>query len=476
MTAVAVPHEGKKTLTAAAPLHTVGAPLLQTIAMPRLLVSCLLIAACLAAAAQEAPLPADRETVKRESLATILAQDEYPATSGFTKKVEYIDFDSFGQSFTQVVVTLAPDKPRLHGGRRIVVVGGEPGSEYAGDFLETPEGKEGPGIWLARRGVTFVALTRVGRWNFLAPDQSGSWQGVPLDTRMPIFNRRQKAHWTAADYEVKSSGVQGATSGDSSTYRVPRPGSALYREMLAATPATFLTGYRLAIERAVPRAERGNVFLLYWGMSTGGAFLYPLAKTVTPDGYLGWGTSSTGLAYVFRRAKGGDFQQPYAQSALRLRERGFDDFVYYTKDLDRSTREAWWKNAQKSPRFKSGEDPMMQMGTAALTEVAMRLWLSDFLPAPYREAGLGSFVKDMIEPSFPPEELKRVAILDMNGTLDEAIPPKTVDAHREVMEPFARKYRVARVEGMHHYLYTQEAIKVVGTLWLRFIDSGYFDD
>jgi hypothetical protein len=24
------------------------------------------------------------------------------------------------------------------------VVGAEPGSEYAGDFLETPEGKEGP--------------------------------------------------------------------------------------------------------------------------------------------------------------------------------------------------------------------------------------------------------------------------------------------------------------------------------------------
>jgi hypothetical protein len=81
----------------------------------------------------------------------------------------------------------------------------------------------------------------------------------------------------------------------------------------------------------------------------------------------------------------------------------------------------------------------------------------------------------MMEPSFPPVELKRIAILDMNGTRDEAIPPRTVDAHREVMEPYARKYRVARLEGMHHYLFTQESIKVVGTLWLRFIDSGYFD-
>jgi hypothetical protein len=245
--------------------------------------------------------------------------------------------------------------------------------------------------------------------------------------------------------------------------------------MLAATPVTFLEGYRRAIERAVPPAERRDVFLLYWGMSTGGAFLYPLAKTLAPDGYLGWGTSSTGLAYAYRRAKSGDFQQPYAQSALRVRERGLDDFVYYTKDLDAATREKWWKIAQKGPRFKSGEDPMMQLGSAALTDVALRLWLSDFLPDSYRAKGLGAFVRDMLEPSFPPAELAKVAILDMNGTLDEAIPPKTVDAHREVMEPYARKYRVARFEGMHHYLFTQDQIKIVGTVWLRFIELGFFD-
>ncbi len=428
-----------------------------------------------AALAQDWSLPADRETLKRDSLEKILAGDDYPATSGYSKRVEYIDFSSFGQDFTQVVVTLTPGKPRLHGGRRIVVVGGEPGSEYAGDFLETPEGKEGPGAWLAKRGVTFVALTRVGRWNFLAPGDSGSWEGVPVESRMPMFNRRQKAHWSAADYEVKSSGLQGATSGDSAVYRTPKPGTALYGEMLAAAPATYLTGYRLAIERAVPPAQRNDHYVLYWGMSTGGAFLYPLARQLTPDGYLGWGTSSTGLAYVYRRAKSGDFQQPYAQSALRVRERGLDDFTYYTKGLDTATRLAWWKNAQKGPRFKSGEDPMMQFGAAALAEVAMRLWLSDFLPASYREAGLAQFVKEMMEPSFPPAELKRVAILDMNGTRDEAIPPRTVDAHREAMEPYARKYRVARFEDMPHYLFTQDHIKIVGSVWLRFIDSGYFD-
>jgi hypothetical protein len=293
---------------------------------------------------------------------------------------------------------------------------------------------------------------------------------------MPMFSRRQKAHWTSADYEVKKSGLQGATSGDSAVYRTPRAGTALYREMLAATPQTYILGYQKAIERAIPAEERQRSFVLYWGMSTGGAFLYPLAKYLPPDGYLGWGTSSTGLAYIYRRAKSGDFQQPYAQSALRLRERGLDDFTFYTKDLDEATRLAWWKNAQKGPRFKSGEDPMMQFGAAALTDVAMRLWMSDFLPASYREAGIANFVRDMMEPSFPPAELKRVAVLDMNGTRDEAIPPKTVDAHREVMEPYARKYRVARVEGLPHYLFTQDQIKAVGTLWLRFVESGYFDE
>jgi hypothetical protein len=433
------------------------------------------LAAAAAAFTHAANLPADRETVPRAELAAIVAADEYPAVSGYTQRVEFIDFTSFGQDFTQAVVILSPDKPRLHRGRKLVVVGGEPGSEYAGDFLVTPEGKEGPGIWLARRGVTFVALTRVGRWNFLAPDGSGSWDGVPLESRMPIFNRKQKAPWTAADYEVKSSGLQGATSGDSAVYRLPKPGTELYRQMLAATPLTYLTGYRLAIERAIAPAQRGDYYVLYWGMSTGGAFLYPLAKSLPPDGYLGWGTSSTGLAYVYRRARGGDFQQPYAQSALRVRERGLDDFTYYTKELDAATRQSWWKNAQKGPRFKSGEDPMMQFGAAALEDVAVRLWLSDFLPSSYREAGLGQLVRDMMEPSYPPAELKKVAILDMNGTRDEAIPPTTVDAHREVMEPYARKYRVARLEGLHHYLFTQDAIKIVGTYWLRFIDSGYFD-
>ena len=420
-------------------------------------------------------LPADKATLGKDAIREIIDSNGHAESSTYKRDIAFIDFTSHGQKFTQVVVTLTPDKPRLHQGKKLVVVGGEPGSEWAWDFLQTPDGGEGPGVWLAKRGVTFVALTRVGRWNFFAKDGTGSWVDIPIDQRMPIFNREQAAPWTTADFEVKRSVQKEATSGDSSVYRTPKSDSQLYKQMLAATPITYLKGYRLAVENAVPVAQRDKSFVLFWGMSTGGAFLYPLAKQFKPDGYLGWGTSSTGLAYVYRKARQGDFSTPYTQTALRLRERGLDDFGYYTKELDEATRLLWWQTALREPRFKSGEDAPMQFNVAALSEVALRLWLSDFLPAEERKVGIAQFMRDMIEPSFPPAELKDLAILEINGTKDEAISPKIVDAHREVMEPYARRYRVARVDGFQHYLYRQDSIKVVGNLWLRFIDAGYFD-
>ena len=342
------------------------------------------------------------------------------------------------------------------------------------DFVSTVEGKEGPGVWLARRGVTFIALTRVGRWNFLAPTGDGSWASVPMGQRMPMFSRAQKDYWSERDYEVRQSGLSGTTSASvSSIYRFPTKGTPLESQMLAATPGVFLEGYRRALEHAIP--DRRNAFVLFWGMSTGGASLYPLAKLYSPDGYLGWGTSSTGLAYVNSRTAVGNFNDVYEHSALRVRERGLDDFEFYTKHVDAQTRALWWKAAQRSPRFKSTEDAAMQFGAAALTEHGMRLWHSSFLPAADRAAGLAAFMQAMFEPSYPPAALKRIAILDLNGTDDETLPPATVDANRTVMEPYARKYRVGRIEGLHHYLFTQDSITVVGSTWLRFIDSGYFD-
>ena len=419
-------------------------------------------------------LPPDNGTLGKDAIGAILSGNEYPVTSAYTQTVDFIDFSSHGQRFTQAVITLTPDTPRLRNGKKLVVVGAEPGSEYGMDFVSTVERKEGPAVWLARRGVTFVALTRVGRWNFLAPTKDGSWESVAIGERMPIFNRAQKMPWPAGDYDVKRSGVSGSTSASvSAIYRFPKKGTALERQMLAATPRVFLEGYRLALEKAIP--DRRSSLVLFWGMSTGGASLYPLAKYFTPDGYLGWGTSSTGLAYVNNRTAGGNFNDIYEHSALRVRERGLDDFEFYTKEIAPQTRAAWWKAALRSPRFKSTEDEAMQFEAAAVTEHGMRLWQSGFLPPSDRAAGLAAFMAAMFEPSYPPAELGKVPVLDLNGTRDEVLPPATVDANRTVMERYARKYRVGRVEGLHHYLFTQDSIKVVGTLWMRYVESGFFD-
>jgi len=434
----------------------------------------ILLLLCISTPALAWELPPDNGTLTKDAIAAILQGSDYPETSTYTQKIEFIDFTANGRQFTQVVVTLTPDRPRLRNGRKLVVVGAEPGSEYGMDFVWTVEGKEGPGVWLAKRGVTFVALTRVGRWNFLAPGNDGSWDTVPIGERMPLFNRAQKKQWTAADYEVRRSGAAlGATPSVSAVYRFPKKGTELERQMLAGTPRVFLEGYHRALQKAIP--DRRGSFVLFWGMSTGGASLYPLAKYYAPDGYLGWGTSSTGLAYLNNRSLAGNFNDVYERMALRVRERGLGDFEFYTRHVDADTRARWWKNALKSPRFKSTEDAAMDFGAGALAELAVRLWHSDFLPAPDRAAGFAVFMQRMFEPSYPPAELKKVAVLELNGTEDEALPPATVDANRTVMEPYARKYRVGRVDGFHHYLFTPDTITVVGSLWLRYIDSGYFD-
>src|SRR5262245_62386794 len=205
-------------------------------------------------------LPADNGTLNGQAIAEILAGREFPETGSYTQRVEFIDFSAHGQPFTQEVVTLTPDKPKLRNGRRLVVVGGEPGSEYGMDFVSTVEKRDGPGIWLARRGITFVALTRVGRWNFLAPGNDGSWETIPLDQRMPIFSRGQKAYWAPSDYEVRSSGIATSSPSASATSRFPKTGTVLERQMLAATPAVFLEGYRLALDKAIP--DRQHAFVL----------------------------------------------------------------------------------------------------------------------------------------------------------------------------------------------------------------------
>lgn len=426
---------------------------------------------CAPAAAWE--LPPDNGTMGRETIAAILSGNDYPETSGYRQSIDFIDFSAYGQKFTQVVVTLTPDRPRLRNGKKIVVVGGEPGSEYAMDFVRTVEDKDGAAVWLAKRGITFVAPTRVGRWNFLAPSKDGSWESVPLGQRMPIFERSQTSHWTENDYIVRRASTPSGGAASGLVSRYPRPGTLLEKQLMAATGGAFIEGYRLALEKAIP--DRRNSLVLFWGMSTGGSTLYPLAKHYTPDGYLGWGTSTTGLAAATGRTRSGNFSGIYEQNAVRVRERGLDDFEFYTKEIDPQTRAQWWQAAQRNPRFKSTEDPPMQFGASAIAETALRLWHSDFLPEETRKRGLVAFMQAMFEPSFPPAELKTVPVLDLNGTKDEVLPPATVDANRKVMEPYAKTYRVGRIEGLHHYLFTQDSIKTVVTTWLRYIESGYYD-
>ncbi len=238
-----------------------------------------------------------------------------------------------------------------------------------------------------------MAPTRVGRWNFLAPTKDGSWESVPLGQRMPIFERSQTAHWTESDYTVRRGCRAAVAAASGAVSRYPRPGTLLEKQLLAATGSTFIEGYRLALVKAIP--DRANSLVLFWGMSTGGSTLYPLAKYYTPDGYLGWGTSTTGLG-------GGGRPNPQpatsaasmSRTAVRVRERGLDDFEFYTKEIDPQTRAKWWQAAQRNPRFKSTEDPPMQFGASAIAETAMRLWHSDFLPEETRNRGLVAFMQD----------------------------------------------------------------------------------
>ena len=258
------------------------------------------------------PIPDDGAVLPAEAVAAISNSDAYSETSAYSKHVDYVDFEIYGKPFTQVVMTLRPETPRLHRGRPIVVVAGEGGSDNGNGFLATYEGREGIGPWLARRGVTFVVVPRLGRWNFFAEGESGSWIDIPLGQRMPVFDRHRAEYWSADDYTSHTSQGQASPTG-SDTYRLPKEGSALHDHMLAATPDALVEGYRRGVEFALAALDlpRTEVLLLYWGFSTGGPFLWALARSIAPDGMLGWGTSSTGIAYFHSRIRTGNFDWPY---------------------------------------------------------------------------------------------------------------------------------------------------------------------
>ena len=418
-------------------------------------------------------LPGDNEILSKEILANIMACDAFPVTTNFTKTIEYIDFEMYGKAFTQVVTTFKPDIPRLQNGREILLVCGEGGKDNGNGFIETYEKKPGMAPWLASRGVTVAIVPRLGRWNFF--NDEGSWKKIPLGERMPIFNRHQLKYWSSSDYTSHASKGQASPTG-SDTYRLPVEGTELYDQMLAATPDTIVEGYRQGAAFALKNHEksREDILLLYWGFSTGGPFLWALCRHLTPDGILGWGTSNNPSAYLYSRASTGNHDWPYEQSCLRVRERGRPDFLFYTTHIDERKREEWFEESMHAPNFKSIEDVFMHYNVAALTEHATRLWQSDFLPKTDRTSGFAKFLQKIMLPLYPADELSDVAILEMNGTLDQVIQPWKVDAARKVSERYCKSYRVVRLEDFRHDI-LHDTCKTVGRIWFKLIESGYYD-
>ena len=129
----------------------------------------LLILTFAAAPAASWDIPPDNGTLGRDAIQAILAGNDYPVTGSYHTDSGVHRLLCPRAGFHTGRRHAAPGPAAAAERKELVIVGAEPGSEYGMDFVSTVEGLEGPGVWLARRGVTFVALTRVGRWNFLAP-------------------------------------------------------------------------------------------------------------------------------------------------------------------------------------------------------------------------------------------------------------------------------------------------------------------
>lgn len=395
------------------------------------------------------------------------------ADGAYSLAVRYFDFESYGKPFTQVAIVLTPAQPFLVDGRPVVVIASEGGNDNGRDFVRDLRGREGIGPFLARRGITFIALCRLGRWNFLTDDPLGSWIDVPLDRRMPIFHRGQTRHWTPEDYEVI--GADGVSSPTGSTAcRVPRPGSALEEHMMALTPLSVLNGFSVALDACLDPDQRHNALTFYWGFSTGGSYMWAFAKKAPPTGILGYGMTGLPFTRYSIAAAGGNFSWPYDRSTFRVRERGKPDFHFYNKDLSEADRDTLYAVALNSPRFKSNEDAFMFFNIATLSEALGKLWNASFLPAETRARGFTQLYRENIDLAFPDTSLADVAVLDLYGVDDEvrltAKYPETIGA---ATRPYCRRYTLALLEGRHHSIDADHA-EAFGSLWLDAIQAGFF--
>jgi hypothetical protein len=416
---------------------------------------------------------ADGTVLPTSELHRVAAAWQGRESTSFEQDVRFFDFESNGKPFTQVATVYTPAEPLIVKGKRVVVVASEGGHDNGREFAIDDLRREGPAPWLAKRGITFVALSRLGRWNFLTDKPLGSWADVPLDKRMPMFHRGQKAHWPDSEYAVI--GAEGVSSPTGSQYcRMPRPGSDLEAHMMALTPTTAMKGFREALAGIDELKDRHRALLLYWGFSTGGSFLWAFAKQMPPDGVMGFGMSSFPIAHFATRAANNDHRWLYDPSAFRLRERGMKDFAFFSPDLSPVERDQQFAEALNSPRFKSFEDTFMFFNVAAGAEAIARLWNADFLPADIRQRGFSALMQENLDLAFPDDSLAGVSALDLSGTRDEIQPPEIVLGAASVVRPHCRRYKVVLLEGLHHSIAADQAPVFCG-LWLDAIESGYFE-
>lgn len=291
---------------------------------------------------------------------------------------------------------------------------------------------------------------------------------------MPILYRQQPGHWSRDQFDVTGYEPISSFTG-SEQCRVAKPGSELQKHLAALTPVTSMLGFERAIESIVPAAERERTLLLYYGFSTGGTYLWALARRVVPDGVLGYGSAGLPVSLYAYRSAIGNYRPVYEQSMFRIRQRGLPDFAFFNAEVPEAERLAMWDEASKAPRFKSHEDTFMQFNIAAQTEALTRLWNDDFLPAEVREKGYAHLLTENLNLAFPGEELRPVAVLEIFGTKDETLPPDSARIAADVMRPYCRKVSQFYLDGYHHSI-SSDHVEAFGSIWISAILDGYFHD
>ena len=88
-------------------------------------------------------LPEDNGVLPADALKAIGQSGAYPETTRYSRSVEFLDFERYGKTFTQILTILRPELPRQHNGREILVVCGEGEKDNGNGFIKTYEKKNG---------------------------------------------------------------------------------------------------------------------------------------------------------------------------------------------------------------------------------------------------------------------------------------------------------------------------------------------